>query len=116
MKTHRIAVRDRRLFGVPVSIVAGSFGADVFDLDLDEEFSSYGDVVVYVYPLDGDWDGKQSTYDGSPFQLPVEAYGGGGWIGLTIAAFNSGEDMLMTVEEPHAIRVLPSFTASKAPR
>lgn len=116
MKTHRIAVRDRRLLGVPVSIVAGSFGADVFDLDLDEEFASYGDVAVYVYPLSGDWDGKQSTYDGRPFSLPVEAYDGEGWIGLTIAASNSAEDMLMTVEEPHAIRVLPSFTASKALR
>ena len=116
MQTHSIAVRDRRLFGVPVSIVVGSYGADVFELDLDEEFSSYEDVAVYVYPLSGDWDGKQSTYDGRPFNLPVEAYGGEGWIGLTIAASNGAEDMLMTVEEPHAIRVLPSFTAPKATR
>lgn len=116
MQTHGIAVRDRRLLGVPVSIVAGSYGADVFDLDLDEEFSSYGDVFVYVYPLSGGWDGKQSTYDGRPFNLPVEAYGSEGWIGLTIAASNSAEDMVMTVEEPHAIRVLPSFMASKSPR
>ena len=116
MQTHKIAVRDRRLFGVPVSIVVGSYGADVFDLDLDEEFASYGDVAVYVYPLSGGWDGKQSTYDGRPFSLPVEAYGGEGWIGLTIAASNGAEDMVMTVEEPHAIRVLPSVTAPKARR
>lgn len=116
MKTHRIAVRDRRLFGVPASIVVGSCGADMFELDLDEEFSSYGDVAVYVYPVSGDWDGKQSTYDGRPFNLPVEAYGSEGWIGLTIAARNSSDDMLVTVEEPHAIRVLPSFMTSKSPR
>ena len=116
MQTHRISVRDRRLFGVPVSIVVGSCGADLFDLDLDEEFSSYEDVAVYVYPLSGDWDGKQSTYDGQPFSLPVEAYGSEGWIGLTVSASNSAEDMVMTVEEPHAIRVLPSFTAPKVTR
>lgn len=116
MQTHRIAVRGRRLFGVPVSIVAGSCGADVFDLDLDDEFSSYGDVAVYVYPLSGGWDGKQSTYDGQPFDLPVEAYGSEGWIGLTIAASNGADEMVVTVEEPHAIRVLPSFKASKPSR
>lgn len=116
MQTHRIAVRDRRLFGVPVSIVVGSCGADAFDLDLDEEFASYEDVAVYVYPLNGGWDGKQSTYDGRPFSLPVEAYGSEGWIGLTVSASNSADDMVMTVEEPHAIRVLPSFTAPRPSR
>lgn len=115
MKTHKIAVRNRRLFGVPFTVVQGCSYADQIELDLDEEFDVRDGITVTIYspdyPLGEDGMPPQEVdYVGEPLILPDDASLRTGWLGLVVKANgHQTNESVVTALCDHAIRVVPSY-------
>lgn len=115
MKTHKIAVRNRRLFGVPFTVVQGCSYADQIELDLDEEFDVRDGITVTIYspdyPLGEDGMPPQEVdYVGEPLILPDDASLRTGWLGLVVkASDHQTNENVVTALCDHAIRVVPSY-------
>lgn len=111
MKTHKVVVRNRRLFGVPFSIVQGSDFADQIVLDLEDEFKVRGEVHVTIYSPDEDgMPPKKADYVGEPLILPEGVSARAGWLGLMVRAYDyQTSEAIVTAICDHAIRVVPSY-------
>lgn len=122
MKTHKIAVRNRRLFGVPFTVVQGCSYADQIELDLDEEFDVRDGITVTIYSPDysPEEDGmppQEVGYVGEPLILPDDASRRAGWLGLMVKANDcQTHENIVTALCDHAIRVAPSYYYNSVPK
>ena len=105
MHVHVLRVRDHRIRCEDPVMVAGGFGHDAVDLDLDAEWDGLSARLV-LGPCESAYD---VLYEGEPVVVPAATLAEAGWLPVSVVGHGGDGTVRVTTERcDHLLRVVES--------